>query len=139
MKTLTIGQVATRAGVGIETVRYYERRGLLQEPSRRASGYRAYTEDAIERLRFVRRAKDLGFTLEEIRELLDLRSAPDARRADIRKRARTKLTAIESKIHDLTAMRNSLESLIAVCHGDGSAKSCPIMLALDEPNSLHSA
>ena len=69
---ITIGAVARRAGVGIDTIRYYEREGLLPEPQRRASGYRDYGPDVVERLRFIRRAKDLGFTLEEIRELLAL-------------------------------------------------------------------
>ena len=92
MKTLTIGQVARRAGVGVETVRFYERQGLLDEPDRRESGYRQYTEAVILRLRFIRRAKELGFTLKEIRELIALRRDPSATRAEVRQQATAKIT-----------------------------------------------
>src|SRR5262245_35107394 len=114
MKPLTIGQVAREAGVGVETVRFYEREGLLDEPARRASGYRQYTRDAVARLRFIRRAKELGFTLKEIGELLALRDDPGA---DVRARAAAHLTDIEARIRDLTRMRGALVQLIDTCHG----------------------
>jgi MerR family mercuric resistance operon transcriptional regulator len=123
MKPLTIGQVARLAGVGVETVRFYERRGLLEEPSRKASGYRQYTADVVSRLRFIRRAKELGFTLSEISELLALRLDPSATREDVRRRAETKMADIEAKIEDLRRMRNALEELSINCRGHGPAKS----------------
>src|SRR5579875_1864070 len=109
---LTIGAVARRAGVGIDTIRYYERQGLLPEPQRRASGYRDYRTDVVERLRFIRRAKDLGFTLEEIRELLALSSDR------------------ERGIRELQRVRRGLRQLIAACPGHGPLEHCPILRAL---------
>src|SRR3954453_4804764 len=98
---MTIGQVARRAGVGVETVRFYEREGLLEEPARRASGYRQYPEDAVARLLLIRRAKELGFTLREIKDLLALRIDPGATRADVRKRAEAKIADIEARVRYL--------------------------------------
>ncbi len=133
MKPLTIGEVARRVGIGVETVRFYEREGLLAEPARRASGYRQYGEDAVPRLRFIRRAKALGFTLKEIAELLALRDDPDATRADVRRQAQTKVADIEAKVRDLQRMKEALLSLAATCHGDGPAGGCPILEALARP------
>jgi Hg(II)-responsive transcriptional regulator len=133
MKPMTIGQVARRAGVGVETVRFYERRGLLEEPARKESGYRQYTADVVSRLRFIRRAKELGFTLSEISELLALRLDPSATRADVRRRALAKIADIEAKIEDLSRMRDVLEKLTATCRGHGPAAGCPILDALDWP------
>src|SRR5947208_5062987 len=101
MKPLTIGQLAPQGGVGIETVRFYERQGLLEEPARKESGYRQYTEDVVARLRFIRRAKELGFSLKEIAELIALRLDASTTCADVRERAQTKLADIEARIHDL--------------------------------------
>src|SRR5881394_2167200 len=98
MDMLSIGQVARRAGVGVETVRFYEREGLLEEPARKASGYRQYTGDVVARLRFIKRAKDLGFTLREIAELLALRSDPDNPCAEVRQRAQAKVADIDARI-----------------------------------------
>src|SRR3954451_20796962 len=111
MKPLTIGTVARRAGVGVETVRFYEREGLLDEPARRASGYRQYAEEAIDRLRFIRRAKQLGFTLREIKGLLALRLDAGAERADVRRHAEAKIADIDAKIADLARMREALVRL----------------------------
>jgi Hg(II)-responsive transcriptional regulator len=130
-RTMTIGQVARRAGVGVETVRFYERQGLLEEPARRASGYRQYDEDAVTRLRFIRRAKELGFSLGEIAELLALRSDPGATREDVRRRARAKLGAIDAKIRDLQRIRQALLRLTESCQGEGPATDCSILGALD--------
>ena len=131
MKPLTIGQVARQAGIGVETVRFYERRGLLAQPSRRASGYRQYTEDVVARLRFIRRAKELGFTLKEIVELLALRLDPDTSCAEVRGRAKAKIDDIDAKIRDLQRMRQALGKLVASCRGRGPISACPILDALD--------
>jgi MerR family mercuric resistance operon transcriptional regulator len=131
MKPLTIGQVARQAGIGVETVRFYERRGLLAQPSRRASGYRQYTEDVVARLRFIRRAKELGFTLKEIRELLALRLDPDTTCADVRQQTQLKLAEVEAKISDLQRIRQALMRLTTSCWGQGPTSACPILGALD--------
>lgn len=132
MKPLTIGQVAKRAGVGVETVRFYEREGLLEEPIRRSSGYRQYAEDVVARLRFIRRAKELGFSLKEIGDLLALRIDPKATRADVRRQAEAKIADIEAKINDLQRMKSALEKLTVSCRGHGPVKGCPILEALDQ-------
>lgn len=128
---MTIGQVARKAGIGVETVRFYEREGLLEEPERRASGYRQYGEEAVRRLRFIRRAKELGFTLREIVELLALRHDPRATRTDVRERVKAKVEDIEAKVRDLQRIRGVLISLGETCQGHGSATDCPILEAID--------
>lgn len=130
MKALSIGQVAKEAGVGVETVRFYERQGLLEEPDRKASGYRQYGGEAVSVLRFIRRAKELGFTLKEIKALLALRLDGSARRSDVRMQARAKVEDIEAKVRDLQRMREALLRLVDTCHGDGPAIGCPILQAL---------
>lgn len=137
MTELTIGQLAKRAGVGVETVRFYERQGLLPEPDRRASGYRQYDPAAAARLRFIRRAQQLGFTLKEVRELLALRDDPDATRANVRGQALAKVADIEARIAALTRMRDALLPLTAACDGHGPAAGCPILQAFDEPTTDH--
>lgn len=129
--TLTIGQLAERAGVGVETVRFYERKGLLDEPARRASGYRQYGEDVVARLRFIRRAKELGFTLKEVADLLALRHDPAATRSDVRERMQGKVGDIEAKIRDLQNIKQALLELTATCKGRGPAEDCPILRAID--------
>lgn len=131
MKTLSIGAVAKRSGVGVETVRYYEREGLLTQPERKASGYRQYDNDVVRHLLFIRRAKQLGFTLKEIKSLLALRNTESATRADVRAQANEKLRDIDAKIRDLSNMRLALQTLVDSCHGHGAAKTCPILEALD--------
>ena len=130
MNTLTIGQVAREAGVGVETIRYYEREKLLDEPARRESGYRQYGHGVIDRLRFIHRAKGLGFTLREIKELLRLHADEDATRAEVKLRAEEKIAAIEAKIADLQRMRSVLCGLVAACDGEGALDGCPIIEAL---------
>ena len=132
-KSLTIGKVASRAGIGVETVRFYERQGLLAEPDRRASGYRQYGEDVVARLRFIRRAKELGFTLKEVAELLALRHDPAATRSDVRERVRAKVEDIEAKVRDLMRIKGVLLGLEQTCHGHGPADDCPILRAIDPP------
>ena len=130
MKPLTIGEVARQAEVGVETVRFYERQGLLDEPERRASGYRQYDDEAVAVLKFIRRAKELGFTLKEIKSLLVLRLDASATRAEVRQQAGAKVADIEARIADLQRMQNVLLKLIKKCHGDGAATGCPILEAL---------
>ncbi|MCI0462765.1 MAG: heavy metal-responsive transcriptional regulator [Gemmataceae bacterium] len=132
MKAMTIGQVARQAGVGVETVRFYERQGLLAGPARTAAGYRQYTEDVVARLRFIRRAKELGFTLKEIGELLALRSDPETKCAEVKGRAKAKIADIETKVRDLQRMRDALHRLVASCRGRGPISACSILDALDK-------
>ena len=137
MPSLTIGEVARRADLGVETVRFYERQGLLEEPERRASGYRQYDEEAVTVLRFIRRAKGLGFTLKEIKSLLGLRLDASAKRADVRRQAKEKVADIEAKIADLQRMREALLSLVNQCRGDGAATGCPILRAMQGEDATH--
>lgn len=130
MESIGIGQLAKRAGVGIDTVRYYERSGLLAPRGRLASGYRRYSETELARLRFIRRAQVLGFTLKEIRELLALSSKRDV--SLIKRHAQTKLADIQQRLTALERMRDGLMTLIAACPGRGIAADCPILKALGE-------
>lgn len=132
---LTRGQLARRTGVGIETVRFYERKGLLEDPPRTRAGYRMYDEDAVRRLRFIRRAKELGFTLGDIRELISLRLDPDAECADVQPRAEEKLGEITEKIRDLKRMAAGLEELVAACEQNERSLECPLLEALEEEES----
>jgi len=127
MESMTIGKLAKRAGVGVETIRFYERKGLLPEPPRRYSGYREYPESAIDRVRFIRRAKELGFTLKEIGELLELRIRPGTTCRQISDQATAKIADIEEKIRSLEAMRSALEKLAADCPASGPTSECPIL------------
>ena len=128
---LTIGRVARQAGLAIDTVRYYEREGLLEKAPRTKAGYRQYSASAVARLRFIRQAKDLGFSLSEIRELLALRV--DARKTcrDVKSRALRKIADVERRIVQLTRMRRALADLAAQCRGGGPTSSCPILEALE--------
>lgn len=131
MSELTIGQLARRAEIGVETVRFYERRGLIEDPPRRSSGYRQYPPETIDRLRFIRRAKELGFSLDEIKELLLLRSHPAESREVARARARAKIEDIDRRIADLSRMRQVLAELAAACERGDETEACPILVALD--------
>jgi Zn(II)-responsive transcriptional regulator len=129
MSNLSIGQLAERAGVAIDTVRYYERNRLLDPAGRLESGYRRYGDTELKRLRFIRRAKALGFTLAEIRELLSLseqRSVPKIRRA-----AESRLADVERRMVELERIRDALRTLVAACPGHGRADACPILNALN--------
>ncbi len=137
-ETLTTSEVAERADVNVQTVRYYERRGLIPEPPRTSAGYRQYGPEHVARIRFIKRAQELGFTLEEAHELLDLRAAPSADRSDVRRVARNKIEEVRTKIRDLLRIEAKLEELVAVCDGEGSTDACPILHALEGPAaSLH--
>lgn len=128
MSSLSIGQLAKHAGVGVDTVRYYERDGLLSPAGRLASGYRRYGVTELKRLRFIRRAKALGFSLEDIRSLLTLSEQQSV--AEVKRAAQTKLTDIEQRINELERIRSGLRTLIAACPGHGRAEACPILNAL---------
>lgn len=131
MKQLTIGQVAHRSGVGIETVRFYEREGLLVKPKRTVSGYRQFDEGVVARLLFIQRAKELGFTLNEIKELLSLRVDSDTSCDDVKARAEVKIADIEDKIRTLQRMKKALVRLTQECCEKGGGSECPILDALD--------
>jgi MerR family copper efflux transcriptional regulator len=131
MGTMTIGQLAQAAGVGVETVRFYEREGLLAEPPRRASGYRQYPEAAVARVQFIRHAKELGFSLKEIGELLELRLARGVSCAAVQRRAMAKIEDIEARIAALRRMKRALAKLAATCGDRGAASECPILEALE--------
>ena len=129
---MKIGELAQRAGVSIDTVRYYERQRLLPVPDRQASGYRLYVPADVARLRFVRRAKALGFTLEEIRDLLALSGQREGDMGRLKAVAAEKLADVEQRLDELTRIRDGLRTLIAACPGHGSLAQCPILHALDE-------
>ena len=133
---LTIGELAKQAAVGQETIRFYEREGLIPAPPRTSSGYRQYPAGTAARLRFILRAKDLGFALKEIRELLSLRLDEHTCRADVRQQASDKIRDLEEKIRDLQGMCARLRELERACLEQGTIDECPILKALhteDEP------
>jgi MerR family mercuric resistance operon transcriptional regulator len=131
MGSFTIGQLARRAGVGIETVRFYEREGLIPEPPRRPSGYRDYPPDTVTRIVFIRRAKDLGFSLKEINELLDFRVRPRRSCARVQRSAEAKIADIDGKIANLKRMRRALRDLTRACEDRTPTTECPILSSLD--------
>lgn len=131
MQGLKIGTVASRADVGVETVRFYERQGLIKEPPRTSSGYRQYPEETIVHLQFIRRAQEVGFSLREIDELISLKLDPSADRPEVKARAEGKVAEIEAKIRDLQRMKNALTDLVGACNGHGSVRECPILEAMD--------
>ena len=127
---LTIGALAQRAGLGAETLRYYERLGLLSPAQRTGSGYRLYGDDALERLDFIRRAQALGFSLAQIGELLALHARPEADMGAVRAVAKARLAEIDAKMDDLQRMRAGLQALLSACPGHGPSAQCPILAAL---------
>lgn len=129
MSNLGIGQLAKRAGVAIDTVRYYERNDLLSPAGRLASGYRRYGEAELKRLRFIRRAKALGFTLADIRGLLSLSDERSVAR--IKKAVEAKLADVDRRIEELERIRDGLRTLVKACPGHGRAEACPILNALN--------
>ena len=133
MDSLSIGQLAKQAAVAIDTVRYYERSGLLAPAGRVASGYRRYGASELKRLRFIRRAKALGFTLEEIASLLTLSDERDV--AKVKQTAELKLADIQHRIDELERIRSGLKALTAACPGHGRAEACPILNALSQESA----
>jgi len=133
MTTLSIGQLAKQCGVAIDTVRYYERNALLAPAGRLPSGYRRYGEAEVKRLRFIRRAKALGFSLDDVRTLLSLSEERDV--AKVKRAAQDKRVVIDQRIAELERIRAGLDSLITACPGHGRAEACPILNALSEEGS----
>ena len=129
---MKIGEVAKAAGIGVDAVRFYEREGLIEAPARRPSGYRDYDPDVVVNLRFIRRAKELGFSLKEIAELLRLESSEGATPADVRRRADAKLAELEERIKALQRMRRALRKLVAECPGKGPLRNCSILRSLTD-------
>lgn len=133
---LKIGGVAEQGGVNLQTVRYYEREGLLPKAPRLPSGYRSFPESAVRRVRFIKHAQELGFSLAEIRDLLFLKEDEGAGAQEMRERAKAKIAAIEEKIRTLRAMKDALTALAEQCPGCGPLTECPILDALDAEGML---
>lgn len=133
MTRMTIGKVARQTGVSVETIRFYERKGLIVQPPKSTdSAFRSYPAETINRLRFIRQAQRLGFALQEIAELLALRADPSADCAEVRERAQEKLQDVDRKIDQLAIIRRALQQLISACPGQGAASShCSILDALE--------
>jgi MerR family transcriptional regulator, copper efflux regulator len=129
---MTIGQLARDAGVNVETVRFYERKGLIAQPSRPEAGYRRYDPQTSRRIRFIREAQELGFSLTEINQLLALRVDPNMSCADVKSAAEAKIQSIDEKIAALKTMRKALVVITNTCSGEGPTTDCPILDALDD-------
>jgi MerR family copper efflux transcriptional regulator len=127
---MTIGRLAKATGVNIDTIRYYERHGLLPQASRRQSGYREYATDDVARLSFIRRAKELGFSLTDIGELLSLSRDRRSDMQGVKRKAEERLAEVDRKIDELKRVQRGLKRLIAACPGHGELASCPIVAAL---------
>ncbi len=131
MSAMTIGRAARKAGVGVETIRFYERKGLIEQPPKPLnSGFRIYPEGTVERIRFIRQAQEIGFSLSEIDELLSLRADPSADSSDVRARAIAKRDEVERKIAHLRKIHAALDELISACPGQGALRHCSIMETL---------
>ncbi|MDQ3666887.1 MAG: MerR family DNA-binding protein [Acidobacteriota bacterium] len=128
---ISTSELAKRGGVNLETIRYYERMGLLPKPPRSGAGYRQFSPESVRRVLFIKRAQELGFSLKEIKELLALRIAPGSTRADVRKRAEAKIADIEGKVEHLREMKKALVSLTEACCENGPASECPILESLN--------
>ncbi len=135
MKPSTIGWLAREAGVRVDTIRYYERRGLIPPAARRDSGYREYTGEDLARVRFIRRAKELGFSLVEIAELLNLKIDKRKTCGDVKREAERKMAQIDQRIVELRRMRDALKSLAAACRGQGPTSECPILDSFDRASA----
>ncbi len=130
---MKIGEVARAAGIGIDAIRFYEREGLIEKPARRPSGYRVYEPDIVLNLRFIRRAKELGFSLKEISELLSLEADPQATASEVEALAEKKLGDLEEKIRARQRMRRALRQLAEGCPGRGPTSGCSILRSLNGP------
>ncbi len=133
MRTMKVGELAKKAGINLETMRYYERIGLMPKPKRQESRYRYYDETDLSRVRFIVRSKELGFTLKETKELLSMRIDSDTKCVDMKELALRKITDIQMKIRDLESIASNLQSLVKQCSdGQVSLAECPIVNSLDE-------
>ena len=132
MEATTISKAASKAGVGIETIRFYERKGLIEQPRRpKDTGFRTYPEETVRRIVFIRRAQTIGFSLREIEELLELRSEPNTGASDVREQAIAKRDEVKRKIADLRSILTALDNLISACPGQGAIRNCSIIEALE--------
>ncbi|MBI2602827.1 MAG: MerR family transcriptional regulator [Deltaproteobacteria bacterium] len=132
MQGVTIGVLAKKLGIGVETIRFYEREGLIKQPKVfKNAGYRRYEPELVQRLYFIRKAKGLGFSLKEIRELLDLRALKKEKCGSVKTKAEQKLSEVNDKIRDLIAVKEALAKLIATCHLEATTSECPILDALN--------
>jgi MerR family copper efflux transcriptional regulator len=140
MATLTIGSAARAADVNVETIRFYERKGLIPQPPKPRDGYRLYAPDTVERIRFIRKAQEIGFSLREIEELLSLRAHPETDCAEVRARAAAKIVEVDRKIAELKRVRAALQKVSASCPGHGALSACTILEALQTSGhaDLHS-
>lgn len=137
MKALTIGEAAREAGVGVETIRFYEREGLIEQPPKPHMGVRRYSDEAVSRVRFIKKAQQLGFTLREIHELLALRADPATDCSQLRKEAAVKLQNVRDRIEQLRQIAAALETLIDACPGRGGLQACSILEALTLQSDDH--
>jgi MerR family copper efflux transcriptional regulator len=128
---MTIGEVAKAAGVGVETVRFYERKRLIAQPRRPASGRRNYDQETARRIRFIRRAQQLGFSLSEVKQLLELRLDPRRSCSEVKAEAESKIAAVDARIASLRKMRKSLLALASSCSGEGPTSACPILEVIE--------
>ena len=136
MKTMTISKIAKEAGVGIETIRFYERKGLVDQPPKPSSGgFRIYPAEVAERIRFIRQAQELGFSLSEVQELLSLRTDPATDCADVLERAQAKLNEVNRKIALMKGIQTALQKLIKACPGQGALHLCSIIEAIEGPET----
>ena len=133
---LNIGEAARQSGVSVQTLRYYEQQGLVVSPDRDVNGYRRYVPDVVRRIRFIKRAQDVGFTLRDIAELLSLKTDPGASCSDVRDRALGKLHEIEEKLEVLSQMRDVLITWTDACPSRGPVDACPILDALDSEDEI---
>jgi len=127
---MRIGRVAEQVGITVEAIRFYEKQGLIEAPGRNESGYREYPEDVVQHLFFMKRAKDLGFSLKEIKELMLLRYTPGTTCSEVKKQAERKIADIDRKMEDLQRMRKALVKLAASCPGQGPLSACPLVGAM---------
>lgn len=130
--SMSIGQVAAAAAVNVQTIRYYERRGLLSAPRRTSSGYRQYSEDAVARLRFIKHAQELGFSLKEIDELLALRVRRGTACDAVERKTRQKIDLVEQRIQDLERIKRTLQKLADACAARALTQECPILEVLED-------
>ena len=133
---IRIGELAEQGGVNLQTIRYYEREGLLPKPPRLPSGYRVFPRDAVRRVRFIKGAQELGFSLKEIKELLSIRVDPRSDCADVQKLATAKLADIDQKIRTLQAMKRVLTKLATACPGRGPSTECPILESFEPDGEM---
>jgi len=134
IRRMRTGELAARAGVNLQTVRFYERRGILPKPARTPRGYRVYSSEAVRLIRFIKRAQELGFTLDEVEELLRLRNNRRSSCAAVKSAGKAKMADVEAKIASLNAMKRALAVLLASCERNDRDRECPILEALEDPD-----